>query len=214
MKLKTIGLIVTFALGLLAGPLPAQAQRSGKVYRIGFLSDSPRMRPNFEAFRQGLRELGYIEGQNIVIEWRLAGRKPDRLAEMAADLVRQKVDVIVACCPLAPGAALKATRTIPIVMVVSADRYVTNLRRPGGNVTGLTTMAPDLVGKQLHLFKEAIPSLSRVAVLGDATHPSYTRTVQQAERAARVLGLQLINIGVRSPPRVSRRLPPDGRRGG
>jgi putative ABC transport system substrate-binding protein len=191
MRLRTIGLISTLALGLLAAPLPAEAQQAGKVYRIGFLSDGPRMRPNFEVFRQGLRELGYIEGQNIVIEWRLAGRKPDRLAEMAADLVRQKVDVIVACCPLAPGAALKATRTIPIVMVVSADRYVTNLRRPGGNVTGLTTMAPDL---------EAVPSLSRVALLGDATHPSYTRTVQQAERAARALGLQLINIGVRSPP--------------
>ena len=184
---------------LLALSFPAQAQRSGKVYRIGFLADAPRMVPNFEVFRQGLRELGYIEGQNIVIEWQFSSRKPDRLAEMAADLVRQKVDVIVACCPLAPGAALKATRTIPIVIVIGADRYVTNLHRPGGNFTGLSSMASDLVGKQLHLFKEAVPSLSRVAVLGVADHPSYTRTVRQAERAARALGLQLINIGVRSP---------------
>jgi len=199
MKLKTIGLISTLALGLLAGSLPVEAQQAGKVYRIGFLSDGPRMRPNFEVFRQGLRDLGYIEGQNIVIEWRLAGRKPDRLAEMAADLVRQKVDVIVACCPLAAGAALKATLTIPIVDLLGAHRYVANLRRPGGNLTGQTTMAPDLIGKQLQLFKEAVPSLSRVAVLGDATHSSYTQTVQQAERAARALGLQLINIGVRSP---------------
>ena len=199
MMLRTIGLISTLVLGLLAAPLPTEAQQSGKVNRIGFLSDGPRMRPNFEVFRQGLRELGYIEGQNIVIEWRLAGRKPDRLAEMAADLVRQKVDVIVACCPLAPGVALKATRTIPIVDLLGAHRYVANLRRPGGNLTGLTTMASDLVGKQLQLFKEAVPSLSRVAVLGVADHPSYTRTVQQAERAARALGLQLINIGVRSP---------------
>ena len=199
MMLRTIGLISTLVLGLLAAPLPTEAQQSGKVNRIGFLSDGPRMRPNFDVFRQGLRELGYIEGQNIVIEWRLAGMKPDRLAEMAADLVRQKVDVIVACCPLAPGAALKATRTIPIVIVIGADRYVTNLRRPGGNFTGLSAMGPDLVGKQLQLFKEAVPSLSRVAVLGVADHPSYTRTVQQAERAARALGLQLINIGVRSP---------------
>ena len=202
MMLRTIGLISTLVLGLLAAPLPTEAQQSGKVNRIGFLSDGPRMRPNFEVFRQGLRELGYIEGQNIVIEWRLAGRKPDRLAEMAADLVRQKVDVIVACCPLAPGAALKATRTIPIVIVIGADRYVTNLRRPGGNFTGLSAMGPDLVGKQLQLFKEAVPSLSRVAVLGVADQSSYTRTVQQAERAARALGLQLINIGVRSPAEI------------
>ena len=202
MMLRTIGLISTLVLGLLAAPLPTEAQQSGKVNRIGFLSDGPRMRPNFEVFRQGLRELGYIEGQNIVIEWRLAGMKPDRLAEMAADLVRQKVDVIVACCPLAPGAALKATRTIPIVIVIGADRYVTNLRRPGGNFTGLSAMGPDLVGKQLQLFKEAVPSLSRVAVLGVADQSSYTRTVQQAERAARALGLQLINIGVRSPAEI------------
>ena len=121
---------------------------------------------------------------------------------MAADLVRQKVDVIVACCPLAPGAALNATRTIPIVIVIGADKYVTNLRRPGGNCTGLSAMGPDLVGKQLQLFKEAVPSLFRVAVLGVADQSSYTRTVQQAERAARALGLQLINIGVRSPAEI------------
>ena len=203
MKLSTIGLIVTLALGLLAGSLPVEAQKAGKIYRIGFLGDFPRMIPTFEVFRQGLRELGYIEEQNIIIEWRFAGRKPDRLAEMAADLVRQKVDVLVACCPLAPGVAVKSTRTIPIVIMVGADRYVTNLRRPGGNVTGLSSMASDLVGKQLHLFKEAVPSLSRVAVLGDAYNPSYTRTVQQAERAARAIGLQLINIGVRSPAEFS-----------
>jgi len=213
MRLTTIGLISTLALGLLAGPLPTEAQKAGKVYRIGFLSDASRMRPNFEIFRQGLRELGYIEGQNIVIEWRLAGRKPDRLAEMAADLVRQKVDVIVTGGPFAPGAALKATRTIPIVDPLGAHRYVENLRRPGGNLTGLTTMASDLVGKQLHLFKEAVPSLSRVAVLGDADHSDYTRTVRQAERAASALGLQLIKIGVRSPaefPGAFRRMVAEG----
>ena len=115
MRLRTIGLIGTLVLGLLAAPLPAEAQQTDKVYRIGFLSDAPRMRPNFEVFRQGLRELGYIEGQNIVIEWRFASRNPDRLVEMAAELVRQKVDIIVAGGPLPPAAALKATRTIPIV---------------------------------------------------------------------------------------------------
>ncbi len=213
MKPRTIGLISTLAFGLLAAPLPAEAQRSGKVYRIGFLSDAPRMSPTYEVFRQGLRELGYVEGQNIVIEWRFASRKPDRLAEMAADLVRQKVDVIVTGGPPVPKAALKATRTIPIVIMIGAERYVTNLRRPGGNLTGLSHMASDLVGKQLQLFKEAVPSLSRVAVLGDADHPSYTRTVRQAEGAARALSLQLINIGVRSPaefPGAFRRMVAEG----
>ncbi len=184
MKLRTIGLISTLALGLLAAPLLAEAQQAGKVYRIGFLGDFPRMIPASEVFRQGLRELGYIEEQNIIIEWRFAGRKPDRLAEMAADLVRQKVDVIATCCPLAPGAAVKSTRTIPIVFVIGANRYITNLRRPGGNFTGLSAMGPDLVGKQLQLFKEAVPSLSRVALLGVTDHPAYTQTVRQAERAA------------------------------
>ncbi len=198
MRLRTIGLISTLVLGLLAAPLPAEAQQTDKVYRIGFLSDAPRMRPNFEVFRQGLRELGYIEGQNIVIEWRFASRNPDRLVEMAAELVRQKVDVIVAGGPRPPAAALKAPRTIPIVALFNADRYVANLRRPGGNLTGLTTMASDLVRKQLHLFKEAVPRLSRVAVLGDTDHPGYTQTVQQAEEAARALGLQVVAIGVRS----------------
>ncbi len=213
MRLRTLVLVSTLALGLLAAPLLAEAQQAGKVYRIGFLGDFPRMRPNYEVFRRGLRDLGYIEEQNIIIEWRLTGRKPDRLAEMATDLVRQKVDVIAACCPLAPGAAVKSTRTIPIVIVIGADRYVTNLRRPGGNITGLSSMAADLIGKQLQLFKEAVPSLSRVALLGVTDHPAYTRTVRQAERAARGLGLQLINIGVRNPaefPAAFRRMVAEG----
>ena len=213
MRLRTIRLFSILVLGLLATPLLAEAQQAGKVYRIGFLGDFPRMRPTYEVFRRGLRDLGYIEEQNIIIEWRLTGRKPDRLAEMAADLVRQKVDVIATCCPLAPGAAVKSTRTIPIVIVIGADRYVTNLRRPGGNITGLSSMAADLIGKQLQLFKEAVPSLSRVALLGVADHPSYTQTVQQAERAARGLGLQLINIGVRNPaefPGAFRRMVAEG----
>ncbi len=213
MKLRTIGLIGFLAFGLLTAPLRTEAQQGGEVYRIGFLADSPRMRPNFEVFRKALPDLGYIEGQNIVIEWRLAGRKPDRITEMAADLVHQRVDVIVACCPLAPGVAVKATRTIPIVIVIGAERYVTNLRRPGGNFTGLSAMAPDLVGKQLQLFKEAVPSLSRVAVLGVADHPAYTQTVQQAERAARALDLHLSNIGVRRPaefPGAFRRMVAEG----
>jgi len=201
MMLRTIGLISTLVLGLLAAPLPTEAQQSGKVNRIGFLSDGPRMRPNFEVFRQGLRELGYIEGQNIVIEWRLAGRKPDRLAEMAADLVRQKVDVIVACCPLAPGAALKATRTIPIVIVIGANRYVTNLRRPGGNVTGLSSMAPDLVGKQLQLFKEAVPACPGWPSSGSRTIPATPeRYSRQKGRLGRLVSSSSTSVYA-APPR-------------
>jgi putative tryptophan/tyrosine transport system substrate-binding protein len=195
----TVGLITTVVLGLLAGSLPADAQQTNKVYRIGFLSDSPRMRPPWEVFRQALRELGYIEGQNIIIEWRLVGKNPDQLANMAAELVRQKVDVILAAGPLPPAAALKATRTIPIVDPLHADLYVANLRRPGGNLTGLTTMASDYIGKQLALFKEAVPKLSRVAVLVQSNHPSAASTLQQAERVAPALSLSLVPIGVHSP---------------
>ena len=198
MKLRTIGLISTLTLGLLAGPVPAQAQRSGKVYRIGFLSDAPRMRPNFKLFRKGLQDLGYVDGRNIIIEWRFAQRNPDRLAEMAAELVRLKVDVIVTGGALPPPAAQKATRTIPIVDPLHADSYVADLSRPGGNLTGLTTMAPELLGKQLHLFKETVPRLSRVAILVDTTHPDYTQTVHQGGNAARGLGLQPVIIGVRT----------------
>ena len=176
MRRKIIFSAMVFA--VLISAHPTEAQQADKVYRIGFLSTASRMRRNYEVFRQGLREFGYIEGQNLVIEWRFASRKPDRLAEMAAELVRQKVDVIVTGGPPAPKAALKATHTIPIVVGVGADRYVTNLRRPGGNVTGLSSMAPDLVMKQLHLFKEAVPRLSRVAVLGghgpSQLHPNGT----------------------------------------
>lgn len=196
---RTIGLLITLILGLPAGLLAAEKLHTDKVYRIGFLSDASRMEPNFEVFRQALQELGYIEGQNMVIEWRLAGRDPDRLAKMATELVRQKVDVILAGGPLPPAAALKATRIVPIVVVFNADWYVADLRRPGGNLTGLTSRASDLVGKQLQLFKEAVPRLSRVAVLGQGGHPSYASTIQQAERAAAPLGLSIVAIEVRSP---------------
>lgn len=196
MRLKAIGLIGVLAIGLLTGPLPAEAQ-PGKVYRIGYLSNT-RAGTTSEAFRRGLREHGYIEGQNLVIEWRFAQDNIDRLAKMAAELVRQKVDVIATEGPPAPGAALKATRTIPIVIGVGADRYVADLRHPGGNVTGLSSRAPDLIGKQLALFKEAVPSLSRVAVLGWTDHVSYSRTVRQGEEAAEGLSLSSVAIGVRS----------------
>ncbi len=169
--------VFVLAFSVLATVHLVDAQQAGKMYRIGFLSDAPRMRPNFEVFRNGLRDLGYVEGKNLIIEWRFAQRNPDRLAEMAAELVRQKVDVIVTGGALPPAFALKATRTIPIVDPLGAHRHVTNLRQPGGNLTGLTTMAPDFLGKQLQFFKETVPRLSRVAVLVDTDHPDYTPTV-------------------------------------
>ncbi len=204
MRLRTIGLISALFLGLLAAPLPAEAQQAPKMPRIGFLNPIPLSAnwPRIEVFRQGLRELGYVEGQNITIEYRSVEGPNDWLSELAADLVRQKVDVIVACCQPAVDAARKITRTIPIVVVVTADYVgqglVVSLRRPGGNVTGLSAMAPELMGKQLELFKEAVPRLSRVAVLRNPAHRGHPAMVQQAEEAARALGLRLVVIDVSS----------------
>ncbi len=179
MKLKTIGLISTLVLGLLAAPLPAEAQQAGKVYRIGYLSGlgSPATDPSPIPFRQGLRELGYVEGQNLVIEYRYkekAGR-PGRLlqvaAQLAAELVRLKDDVIVTSpAPPVVRAVQRATRTIPIVMtgiVVDpvAAGLVDSLARPGGNITGLTNLVAKLHPKRLELLKEAFPRISRVAIL-------------------------------------------------
>ncbi len=167
---KIIGFALTAV--LLALSFPAQAQQPKKVPRIGFLSGSPpsSIKANTEAFRQGLRDLGYVEGKNIVIEWRSAEGKRDRLPALAADLVRLKVDVIVTAGPLVTRAAKEATSTIPIVMAQDPDPvgngFVASLARPGGNITGLSRLAPELGGKQLELLKEIVPKLSRVAVLG------------------------------------------------
>ncbi len=173
MKLRTIGLISTLTLGLLAGPLPTEAQQGGKVYRIGYLS-TRGLRPTSlkaSALRQGLRELGYVEGQNLVSEYRVGEGQRERLPDLAAELVRLKVDVIVTSGGTpAIGAAQRATRTIPIVMVgVNVDPveagYVVSLARPGGNITGLTNLSSKLHGKRLELLKEVFPRISRVAIL-------------------------------------------------
>jgi putative ABC transport system substrate-binding protein len=175
------------------------------------------MNPTYDSFRQGLRELGYVEGRNIAIEWRFAQRKPDQLAKMAAELVRLKVDVIVTGGPPAPFAARKATRTIPIVVAVNADYVgqglVESLRRPGGNLTGLSAIGPELIGKQLQFFKEAIPRLSRVAILRNPTHRAHSAMVKQAEKAARVLGLRIVVVDVSSTvdfPGAFRRVEAEG----
>jgi putative ABC transport system substrate-binding protein len=159
-----------------------------------------------EAFRQGLRELGYVEGQNIAIESRWTEGKDDRLPALAADLVRSKVDVIVADTGAATLAAQQATRTIPIVMSLVNDPVgsglVASLARPGGNVTGLTIMSPDLIGKQLELLKEVVPKVSRVALLRHPDNPASAAQLREAEAAAQALGLRLQTLEARSPQEI------------
>jgi putative ABC transport system substrate-binding protein len=160
----------------------------------------------FEAFRQGLRELGYVEGQNIAIESRWTEGTDDRLPALAADLVRSKVDVIVAETGAATRAAQQATRTIPIVMSLVNDPVgsglVASLARPGGNVTGLTIMSPDLVGKQLELLKEVVPKVSRVALLRHPDNPASAAQLREAEAAAQGLGVRLQTLEARSPQEI------------
>ncbi len=194
----TFQALVALVCCLLVAPLAAGAQPPAKVHRIGFLSPFSPIPQNshlFEAFRQGLRDLGYLEGQNLIIEWRWTHESHDRASDLAAELVRQKVEVIVAVSPPAPQAAHKATHTIPIVFVLVGDPVaqglVASLARPGGNLTGLSTVTTDLVGKQLELLKEAVPTLSRVAVLRNPGNPGHSPVVEEAERAVRTLGLRL-----------------------
>ena len=200
--------IGTLAVFLLVVPLASEAQAPAKVHRIGFLtSRSPTDSPHLlEAFRQGLRELGYVEGQNIAIEYRFAEGRPERLPALAAELVRLKVDVIVTAAPPAHLAAKQATSTIPIVFVVTGDPVaeglVASLARPGGNITGLSSIAPEVVGKQLELLKEVTPRVSRVAVLQNPSNHVHPAMLRQAEGAARALGVQLHTVQARTPPEI------------
>ena len=156
-----------------------------------------------EAFRHGLRELGYVEGKNIVVEERYAQGKLDRLRELAAELVRLKVDVIVSAGPEATRAAKEATSTIPIVMAQDFDPvgtgFVASLARPGGNITGLSTLSPEISGKQLELLKETVPKLSRVAVLGNSTSPGNAQALREMELAGGAFGVKLQYLDVLSP---------------
>jgi putative tryptophan/tyrosine transport system substrate-binding protein len=200
-----VALILPLALAVLVMPGAASAQQpSAKPARIGFLGDVPPFLD--KAFREGLRELGYVEGQNIAIEHRAPDWKYERLPGLAAELVRLKVDVIVAASPAATEAAKHATRTIPIVFTVSGDPvaegFVLSLARPGGNLTGLATISPELVGKQLEMLKAVAPKISRVAVLQNPDQPSHALAVQQAGEQARALGLQLQVLKARTPSEI------------
>jgi putative tryptophan/tyrosine transport system substrate-binding protein len=183
----------------------AEAQQTKKVPRIGYLGATSRsINPaRIEAFRQGLRELGYVEGKNIVIEYRYAEGKLDRLPALAAELVGLKVDIIVMGGPAATRSAKQATATIPIVMAYDDDPvgsgFVASLARPGGNITGLSTLAPEISGKQLELLREIVPKLSRVAVLGNAIQPGNPQALREINLAADAFGVQLQYLEVGGP---------------
>src|SRR5713101_2715957 len=193
--------------GLLTAPLAADAEQAAKVARIGYLTGSLAAFPQLrEAFIQGLRDLGYVEGRNLVIEYRSPEGKPERLPALAAELVALKVDVIVAAGTPQPLAAKQATRTIPIVFAGASDPVasglVTSLARPGGNVTGLSILAPELVGKCLEQLKQAVPGVSRVAVLwhpGGYPERTEKNILKGAEVAARALGVRPQFIEARGP---------------
>jgi ABC-type uncharacterized transport system substrate-binding protein len=182
-----------------------EAQQPTKIPRIGYLSGTSYSANSarVDAFKHGLRELGYIEGKTIVIEWRYAEGKLDRLPALAAELVRLKVDVIVASAPPPTRSAKQVTATIPIVMAFDDDPvgngFIASLARPGGNFTGLATLAPELSGKQLELLKEIVPKLTRVAVLGNATRPGSPQVLKELNLAADSLGVQLQYLEIQAP---------------
>ena len=195
--MKALTLIATLVVSLLVAPL-TNAQQVTKVYRIGFLSPGfprPDHDPPVDAFRQGLRELGYVEGQNLVIAYRGAEGKEQRLPDLAAELVGLPVEVIVAVGPTATRAAQHVTHTIPIVMTGTGDPvgagFVASLARPGGNITGLSLMMTELPGKRLELLKETVPQSTRVAVLANPAFPFYQLYVHNLTVAAHALGLSL-----------------------
>jgi len=183
-----------------------EAQQAGKIPRVGHVSgsgDANNPEPSVQAFRQGLRDLGYIEGKNILVEYRYAEGKLDRAPALVAELVQLKVDVLVATFLPGIRAAKEATKMIPIVIVTGVDPVATgiveSLARPGGNITGLTTLARDLSGKRLELFKEAVPGISRVAVLWDANAEAPSISFKEYEAAARVLKIPLQSLEVSGP---------------
>jgi putative tryptophan/tyrosine transport system substrate-binding protein len=188
MNKKHLGWLLTTI--LLAASSSAQAQQPAKVPRIGFYLDgtASAVATRIEGFRQGLRELGYIEGKNIIIELRSAEGKPERRSEIAAELVRLKVDLIVSAGPTGTRALKEATSTIPIVMGQDTDPvgsgFVATLARPGGNITGLSALAPEMSGKQLELLKQIVPKLSRVAVIGNSTNPGDAQALRETVLAA------------------------------
>ena len=200
--MKTVLLLIAFVLTSI--PF-TEAQQQTKLPRIGFLAGVSRtaISARMEAFRQGLRELGYVEGKNVVIESRYAEENINRLPALAAELVRLKVDIIITGGPPAIRSAKEATSIIPIVMGFDNDPvgngFVVSLARPGGNVTGLSALSPEISGKQLELLKEIVPKLSRVAVIGSSAEPANARTLGETEYAAKTFGVKLQYLDVLDP---------------
>src|SRR3984957_12689091 len=193
--------------GALAWPLNAAAQQGSKLYRIGYFSSGAASAQDGagieRAFVEALGELGWTEGKNVALEYRFAENHADRLRDMAAELVHLKVDVIVAAGTLAPLAAKQATATIPIVMAPAGDPVrsglVSSLSHPGGNVTGLSLMAPDLGGRRLELLKKLLPGISKVAILWNAANPYAEDVFRETQRAAQTLRIALQSLELRSP---------------
>jgi len=200
MKQRITGILLSALLSALG--VPVHAQQPTKIARIGyFIVAFPSTAPaRLDAFRQGLRERGYVEGKNILIEYRYAEGKLDRLPALAAELVRLQVDIIVSGGALTTRSAKQATMTIPIVMAADNDPvrngFVASLARPGGNVTGLASLTPEISGKRLDILRETIPSLSRLAVLGSSTEPGNTLSLRETQVAAAEFGVKLLYFDV------------------
>jgi putative tryptophan/tyrosine transport system substrate-binding protein len=191
-------------LGVFGAPLAAQAQQAGKPYRVGFLGNTTAaLEANLVGpFRQGLRDLGYVEGQNIVIEYRWAEGKYERFPALISELIALKVDVIVTAGTPATLAVKKATTLVPLVMVAVGDPVgtgvVPSLSRPGGNITGLTSISPEMDGKRLELLREVVPGVSHIAVLWNAASPLQIVAEKQTQAAAQVLRMKVLSLGVRT----------------
>jgi len=203
-------IIIAFGAGALSQALPLPAQQQGKVWRVGFLA--PRHMDFVDSdyyygpFRQRMRELGYVEGKNLVIEWRSAEGKSERLPSLAAELVQLKVDVIVAPGPQATSAVQKATATIPIVMVISIDPvgagFVKSLARPGGNITGLSNLSSDLSPKHLEMLLSMVPKLARVAVLLNPTNSGLATVLKNVQTAAQKANVKVLPVEARTPQEI------------
>jgi putative ABC transport system substrate-binding protein len=198
-----MGLVIIFALGILGESCTADAQQLRKIPRVGFLDPSPPSSPYYDGFREGLRELGYVEAQTITLEPRFAEGHPERLPDLVTELVRLNVDVITAVGGGAIQAARSVTTTIPIVMGYSGDSveagFVVSLARPGGNITGVSFFSSELAGKRLELLKAIVPDVSRVAVLSNPAHPGEHIDWRETQVAARRLGVALHYVTVRGP---------------
>jgi len=203
MRLNTAVLAATLALLILMAPLAADAQPQGKVPRIGILAPGVPPRPGIEALRQGLRDLGYREGHSIILEYRWDQGQPDQWRRLVAELIQVPVDVMIAAAgDPSVQAAKEATATVPIVMVSShpvGTGLVASLARPGGNITGMAILSPELSSKRLELLKELVPALAQVAVLYDPAFPAAALDLAATQRAAQVLGVTLQVVAVHAP---------------